>query len=168
MIPPFGRQHRPVPGLVESFPFAFGSLSRLGLALLNVRPATSRVVVDADRHLLDVRFGPWRVLSPLSNIGSAHLTGPSAAWTVLGPRFSLADSGLIFATGTAAGVCIKFLRRMRGIEPTGLVRHPTLTVTVLEPAALLARLASSVPGAEVHGLPRSPDQQGDIPGHPPV
>jgi hypothetical protein len=141
MIPPFGRQHMPLRGLVESFPFAFGALPRLGLALVNVRPSTSRTVVDSDRDLLDVRFGPWRVVTPLLNIGSVELAGPYSAWKVFGARMSLADFGLTFGTNTVAGVCIQFLRPVRGIEPTGLLRHPSLTVTVAEPERLLARLA---------------------------
>lgn len=142
MIPPFGSQHRPVPGTVDPFPFAFEPWAAPALVLIGVRPSTARVVVDADGGLLDARFGPWHVVTPLANVRAADVGGPYRAWKVLGPRLSLADRGLTFGTTTASGVCIRFHRPVRGIDPAGLLQHPSLTVTVAEPAALRARLRS--------------------------
>jgi hypothetical protein len=142
MIPPYGRRHEPVPGTAESFPFAFDRSAGIVLACLGIRPSTSMVVIDTDGAVLDARFGPWHVVTPLSNITAAETGGPYTAWKVVGPRLSLADRGLTFGSTTRAGVCLQFRRPVRGIEPSGLLRHPSLTVTVAEPDAFLARLRS--------------------------
>jgi hypothetical protein len=49
---------------------------------------------------------------------------------------SLVDRGLTFASTGRRGVCIRFFEPVRGIEPLGVIRHPSLTVTVREPDAL--------------------------------
>jgi hypothetical protein len=90
--------------------------------------------------MLDVSFGPWRVVTTTANIASAEVSGPYAAWKALGVRLSLADRGLTFGTVSSAGVCILFHDPVPGIEPTGLLRHPNLTVTVAEPQMLADRL----------------------------
>jgi hypothetical protein len=64
---------------------------------------------------------------------SVEVTGPFAAWKVLGARLSLADRGLTFGTVPSAGVCVSFRDPVSGIEPTGRLRHPNLTVTVAQP-----------------------------------
>jgi hypothetical protein len=79
-------------------------------------------------------FGPWRVVTTLDNIDDVTVTGPYAAWRVLGPpHLSLSDRGLTFATTTDKGVCVRFREPVAGIDPFGLVRHPGLTVTVQDP-----------------------------------
>ena len=58
-------------------------------------------------------------------------TGPYKPWKVIGPpHLSFADRGITFGTTTTGGVCIKLRRPARGIEPTGLLKHPAVTVTV--------------------------------------
>ncbi len=86
---------------------------------------------------LDVRFGPWRLSTPLENVSDAAVTGPYALWKTAGPaRLAVTDRGLTFATNGARGVRISFRRPVRGIEPLGVIRHPELTVTVADVAAL--------------------------------
>ena len=63
---------------------------------------------------------------------------------MLGARLSLADRGLTFGTVATRGVCIQFREPVRGIEPTGLLRHPNLTVTVAEPDLLVTRLRQAI------------------------
>lgn len=109
---------------------------------LGVRPETSGVDVADDG--LVVRFGPWRVRTPLSNIVAATVTGPYRWPKVVGPpHLSLSDRGLTFGTNPDEGVCIRFARPVTGIDPWGIVRHPALTVTVDEPAALAELLDRS-------------------------
>jgi hypothetical protein len=108
------------------------------LRILWVREHNSWVYVD-DQRLL-VSFGPWSVSTPTSNVTSAQVTGPYRAWRVIGPHLSLADRGLTFGTTTEGGVCIQFHEPVRGMEPTGLVRHPALTVTVAQRDELVGRL----------------------------
>ncbi|MFN8040833.1 MAG: Rho termination factor N-terminal domain-containing protein [Acidimicrobiales bacterium] len=104
-----------------------------------VTPASARCVVRADR--LVVRFGPWRVETPLANIASAAITGPYRPWKVAGPaHLSLADGGLTFATTTSLGVCLGFRVPVPGIEPTGRITHRSLTLTVDDPPALVSAL----------------------------
>ncbi|MDQ4031696.1 MAG: hypothetical protein M3332_05280 [Actinomycetota bacterium] len=46
------------------------------------------------------------------------------------------------ATNGARGLCITFREPVRGIEPTGILRHPAVTVTVADSQGLAAVLAS--------------------------
>lgn len=126
---------------------ALDGLPRLlarGVRLLGVRPGSDGVWVDDD--VLTATFGPWRILTPMSNVAGAEVTGPYSAWKAIGPRLSLADRGLTFGTSARAGACIRFHEPVPGIEPFGLLRHPDLTVTVADPQHLVARLRSLIPG----------------------
>ncbi len=117
-------------------PFATAS------ALFGVRPSTSGVDVVDGR--LVVRFGWWRVETTVANIESFERTGPYRWWKVIGPaHLSLADGGLTFATTDRGGVCIRFKEPVPGIEPTGHLRHPGLTVTVAEPDRLVALIGAA-------------------------
>jgi hypothetical protein len=120
------------------YPFAFDPSSGFVLRAIGVRPDSCGLRVHDGK--LDVWFGSWRLLTPLSNVRGAELSGPYRAWKVLGARLSLADRGLTFGTNAAAGACIRFHRPVQGIEPTGLLRHPALTVTVAEPHLLVEEL----------------------------
>lgn len=139
---------RPVTG---SLPVHFGLAAPAGLPLiagpalwlLGVRRESDGVWLDDD--LFVATFGPWTLTTPRVNIAGAHLGGPYSAWRAIGPRLSLADRGLAFGTATDAGVCVRFRAPVPGIEPTGLLRHPSLTVTVAQPRLLLDELAR-VPG----------------------
>lgn len=87
------------------------------------------------------RFGPWIVRTPLTNVVSASVSGPYRWWRVAGPpRLSFADRGLTFATNTRRGVCITFREPVSGIEFTGSLRHPGLTVTVDDVEGLVQAL----------------------------
>jgi hypothetical protein len=124
----------------------FASASRL----FGVSPATAGVDVVDGR--LVARFGPWRVVTPVANVASARVTGPYAWWKVIGPaHLSLADRGLTFATTDRGGVCLSFHHPVHGIEPTGRLRHPGLTVTVADPSALLDLLAAHGVEVDDHG-----------------
>lgn len=109
-----------------------------GLRILGIRPDSDGVWIDDD--VLTATFGPWRVLTPASNVAGAEVSGPYSPWRAIGPRLSLADGGLTFGTTARAGVCIRFHDPVAGLEPFGLLRHPNLTVTVVEPELLVTRL----------------------------
>lgn len=128
-------------------PAGLGPAGARLLRLFGVTATNTGVRVD-DETLL-ARFGPWSVRTPVRNLAHVEVTGPYAAWKVIGPRLSLADRGLTFGTSTRAGVCIAFHDPVPGLEPTGLLRHPSLTVTVAEPELLVVRLraAMGVPSA---------------------
>ena len=99
--------------------------------------------------MLHAGFGPWSVTTRLDNVVTAEVGGPYAPWKTIGPpHVSLADGGLTFATNGRRGVCIRFREPVRGIDPLGIFRHGSLTVTVRDTEALQAALeeARSAPG----------------------
>jgi hypothetical protein len=122
-----------------SFAFAFESIYRQVDFLFGVTPETTSVNV-ADSQLV-ARFGPWRVVTELSNVESARVTGPYRLIKTVGPaRLGLLDRSLSFATTRRQGAEIRFREPVAGIEPTGRIRHPTLTVTVADVVGLVALL----------------------------
>ena len=113
------------------FEMAFDPRFRLPLAALGVTPATAHVTLTPDR--LVACFGPWVCGTALSNVRAVSLTGPYHWYRAIGPRLSLADHGLTFGTTTTGGVCLQLRDPVPGIDPTGLIRHPNLTLTVADP-----------------------------------
>lgn len=116
---------------MAEFRFRFAPTYRRLAAPFGVRPSNSVVVVT--EHQLDVRFGPWRVRSPLENVAGVARTGPYRLAKTAGPaHLSFADRGLTFATNGDAGLCIRFEEPVHGIDPFRILRHPGLTVTVAD------------------------------------
>jgi hypothetical protein len=111
------------------FPFRFAAAYRLPALLFGVTPRTAEVCVDD--VMLRITFGLWRVRTPLTNVVSTTHTGPFSLIKTIGPaHLSFADRGLTCATNSKQGLCIRFAKPVRGIDPLGLVRHPAVTVTV--------------------------------------
>jgi|SRR5271157_2077269 len=131
------------------FSFAFGPSYRRLAKLFGITPDSARVTVGDGE--LRASFGPWRVDTPCSNVEHAEVSGPYRFHTTAGPaRLSFADRGLTFASNGRRGVCIVFREPVRGLEPTGLLRHPGLTVTVADCEGLVRALldeAGHRPGA---------------------
>jgi hypothetical protein len=126
------------------FDFAFDPVLQVAALPFGIRPSTAYVDVD-DGQLL-ARFGPWRVSTPLDNVEDTQVTGPYATPLVIGPaRLSIADRGLTLATNARRGLCIRFRQPVPGIEPTGRLRHPALTVTVTDVDGLAAALDGGGP-----------------------
>ena len=123
----------------QHFPFEFAPLYRLSSLAFGVTAHTSDIVVTDTE--LRVRFGPWRVRTPLDNISLLRLTGPYRYLKTAGPaRLGLTDRGLTFATNSQRGVCLAFHEPITGMEPTGLLRHPNLTLTPADCTGLLTAL----------------------------
>jgi hypothetical protein len=115
----------------ERFGFAFAPAYRVLAGAFGVMPKSAWV--DVSRHALDVRFGPWRVSTPLANVADVAVTGPYAFWKTAGPaRLAITDRGLTFATNGDRGALISFRTPVRGLDPLGALRHPELTVTVAD------------------------------------
>jgi hypothetical protein len=132
---------------VDRFDFTFSRVLSWPLALVGVTPWTAHVDVTDDD--LSVRFGPWSLSTPRSNVAGASVTGPYLPFKVLGPHVSLADRGVTFGTSWRRGACIRFREPVAAALPTGLLRHPAVTVTVDDPeglVALLERTPVGVPG----------------------
>jgi hypothetical protein len=107
----------------------------------------SRSGLELDAAGLRVRFGPWLVETPLSNLAGAEATGPYSVFRSFGVRLSLADRGLTFGTTARGGVCLRFREPVAGIDPWGRIRHPGLTVTVAEPELVAEAVNRIVAGA---------------------
>ena len=139
------QQTRGDPAMAEQvieFEFRWNSVFRLAALPFGVRPDSALVCVVDDE--LIAAFGPWHVRTPLSNVAAASATGDYWWPKVIGPaHLSLSDGGLTFASNPDAGVCIRFHEPVRGIEPLGLLRHRSLTVTVADVAGLVELLDRS-------------------------
>lgn len=116
---------------MPTFDFRFDPRYRRLGALFGIRPSSTHALVTDGQ--LDVRFGPWRVRTPLANVAGTERTGPYDVKKTAGPaHLSVADRGITFATNPDAGLCIRFLEPVTGIDPFRIIRHPGLTVTVAD------------------------------------
>lgn len=123
----------------ERFDFRFDPTYRAPALLFGVTPATTEVRVTDDE--LRVRFGPWRLRTPLANIERVEVTRDYRWFKAAGPaRLSVADRGVTFATNGDEGVCICFTRPVPAIDPLGLLKHPGATMTVADCDGLVRRL----------------------------
>jgi len=122
------------------FPFRFTPFHRAAALVFGVTPGNTGVDV-ADGHLL-ARYGLWSVRTPLTNVSGTEITGPYTTLKTMGPaRLSAADHGLTFSSNGERGLCICFHEPVPGLEPTGRLLHPALTVTVADVDGLAAALA---------------------------
>lgn len=113
------------------FDFRFTTPYRLAGLPFGVTPSSCEIRVGAGR--LVVRFGPWHTETALDNVVDVSVTGPYRFLKTAGPaHLSLADRGLTFATNGDRGACLTMGKPIRGIDPFGLLRHPSLTVTVAD------------------------------------
>jgi hypothetical protein len=132
------------PSTARVFDFDFDPAFARAGRLLGVTATSTRLTVDDGR--LQARFGPWLVDTPLGNIASAVITGPYRTWRTIGPaRLSVRTRSLTFATNSRRGVEIHFHEPVPGIEPTGRLRHPELTVTVADCERLLEAILPARP-----------------------
>jgi len=126
------------------FPFRFDPTYRRLARLFGVTP--ERAWVELSEGELEARYGPWRVRTRRSNIADAGVTGPYAFLKTAGPaRLGITDRGLTFASNGDRGVCITFHSPVPGIERSGRIRHPELTVTVRDVDGLIEALAPDDP-----------------------
>ena len=125
---------------MQRFGFAFDYPLAAPLALAGITPATAHVDVDVQDGFFDIRFGPWRLRTPLDNIVGATITGPYKFWRVLGTHISLVDRGVSFGTNTEQGLCVTFREPVGGGLPRNAIRHPGATVTVRDCERLRAEV----------------------------
>ena len=108
-----------------------------------MRPDNCLITVTEDELL--ARFGPWRIRTAIANISDVAVTGPYRYLKVAGPaHLGITDRGLTFATNARRGVQFDFHEPIPGIEPTGRLRHPNLTVTPTDWAGLVEAVGSRV------------------------
>ena len=124
-----------------TFDFDFDPLYRTVALVFGITPRRAGVDVDGGR--LVARFGPWRLSTDVANVAGTEVTGPYRTLATIGPaHLSLADRGLTFASNGRRGLCIRFTEPVPGLEPTGRLRHPGLTVTVADVDGLASALAA--------------------------
>ena len=122
------------------FDFAFDPAYRPFARLFGV--TGERAWVDLRAGMLEARFGPWHVRTALSNVAGVEVTGPYAFFKTVGPaRLAITDRGLTFATNRDRGVCLSFHAPVTGIDWIGVIRHPSLTLTVRDVDGFAAALA---------------------------
>jgi hypothetical protein len=128
---------------VERFAFDWDMLYRPAGMVFGVTPWSAHVDVSPSELL--VRFGPWSLRSALSNITGVELSTDYAFIKTAGPpHLSLSDRGITFATNGRSGVCVAFREAVKGIEPTGRIRHPAATLTVGDASGLARALGFTV------------------------
>lgn len=118
--------------------FRFATPTRFRILLAAAGIDAAKASVEVDDSALDVRFGPWRLRTPRSNITGTSVTGPYQVWKAIGVRLSLSDGGITFGTTTAAGLCIELATPVaaRFIKLEMPLRHPNITLTVADPEGL--------------------------------
>ena len=123
------------PAGAQRFDFAWEPRYRAAGLAFGVTPRTAWVEVSDTE--LRVRYGWWRLRSPLSNISGVEVSGSFAFVKTAGPpHLSFSDRGISFATNSRAGLCVSFIEPVPGIDPTKRIVHPGATITVADVAGL--------------------------------
>jgi hypothetical protein len=122
------------------FPFRFAASYRPVALAFGVTPRTA--YVDLTDVELVVRFGLWRLSTPVGNVAGVERTGGFSYLKTAGPpHLSFADHGVTFATNGDDAVCVRFREPVKLLDPTGRIRHPGATLTLADPDAFVAELA---------------------------
>jgi len=124
------------------FPIRIGRRSRAYLRLWTVRPDTAFVELSDD---IDVRFGRFRIRTPLANLASWRIEGPFRWITAIGIRRSIRHGDVSFAGSPHGGIRIDFRQRVRW----GPFQVPAIYVGADDLDGLAAELMRrGVPGAD--------------------
>ncbi len=98
---------------IDTFEFAFEPRFTRWLRVAGITPDTTLVTVTDDEFR--VRFGGWKLATPIANCTGTCLTEGYAWFKAIGARGSLKDQGVTFGTSTDRGVCV--LLRRPGVGP---------------------------------------------------
>ena len=133
------------PLVVLRFEFRWDPAHRRVARLFGITP--ERAEVTLKDGVLDVRYGRWRLRTPAANIARIRTEGPYAFLKTAGPpRLGITDRGITFASNGERGLRLDLHDPVPGIEPTGHLRHPNVTLTVIDPEGLLAALRQAGAG----------------------
>ncbi|QWC84514.1 hypothetical protein KLP28_13195 [Nocardioidaceae bacterium] len=114
---------------MTSYDFRFSPVYLAAGLPFGITPMTSGVVLDGEG--LRVRYGPWRLRTPLANITGATLTGDFAFLKTAGPpHLSFSDRGVSFTPNGDRAVCLTFRDPVAGIDPTRVIKHPGATLGI--------------------------------------
>lgn len=125
---------------VRAFAFAFAPTYAIAGRFFGITPHSTTVEVGPQWFY--VRYGPWRLLTPRSNIAGTEVT-EDFTWvkTAGPPHLSLVDRGVSFTTNGERALCVSFHEPVPAIDPSGTILHPGATIAVSEPEALASALA---------------------------
>lgn len=124
---------------VEVFEFAFSPRYAAAARPFAITPRTASVELGPD--WLYVRYGPWKLLTPRTNVAAAHLAGGFSFIKTAGPpHLSLSDRGISMTTNGERAICLEFAEPVSAIDTTGTIRHPGATLSVADPEALATAL----------------------------
>lgn len=127
------------------FPFAFAPSYRWAALPFGITPGSSGVTVTEDE--VRVRYGPWRLRTPVANVASAQLVGGFAFLKTAGPpHLSFNDRGISFTTNGERALCLELRDPVPGIEPTGRLTHPGVTLSVADPEGLARAIGRPLAG----------------------
>lgn len=135
------------------YAFDFAAAYRGPALLFGITPRTAWV--ELDERTFSVRYGPWSLSTPVTNLADVTRTGGFAFVKTAGPpHLSFSDRGISFATNDGRGsagaggeraLCVSFHTPVPGIDPTRRIKHPGATVTVADPDALEQRIRGLLP-----------------------
>lgn len=129
----------PDPEPVQRFDFAFSPAYAVAARPFGVTPRSAWV--ELGPRWLYVRYGPWKLLTPRSNVRSAQVTGDFSFAKTAGPaHLSLKDRGVSMTRNGDRAVCLEFAEPVVAIDTTGALRHPGATLSVADPEALVTAL----------------------------
>ncbi len=119
--------------------FAFATAYRAPALLFLITPRTAWV--DLSQDALAVRYGPWTLRTPLSNVAGVERTGGFGFLKTAGPpHLSFSDRGISFTTNGEDAACVSFVEPVAGIDPTRRIKHPGATLTLQDVPAFIAEL----------------------------
>ena len=120
----------------EEFGFGFDPKYRGMLRLLGVKPSNSLAVLTAGNEVR-VKFGRWRINTPISNVSGTEITEDYFWAKAIGVRGSFVDRGITFGTNTQKGACLKF---HEPVAVVGVRLHPGATLTLADVEGFLEAL----------------------------
>lgn len=92
------------------FPIRIGRRSRPVVRLFGASPETAWAELDGD---LEIRFGRFRIRTPVSNLARWRIEGPFVWIKAIGVRMSLRGGDVSFAGSAHGGVRIDLVERVR-------------------------------------------------------
>lgn len=123
----------------KRFEFSWDTRYRLAALPFGLLPSSTWVEID-DSELF-VHYGLWKLRTTLDNVVGVEASGPFAFLKTAGPpHLSFSDRGISFTTNGRHGLCVSFREPVPGIDPTGIIKHPGATFTVVDPVGFASAL----------------------------
>jgi hypothetical protein len=124
------------------FPIRIGRRSRPVVRLFGATPETAWAELDGD---LEIRFGRFRIRTPVSNLARWRIEGPFVWIKAIGVRMSLRGGDVSFAGSAHGGVRIDLVERVRW----GALRVPAVWIGADDLDGLAAELLRrGIPGED--------------------